>query len=89
MQRNTLKLKSTMRWQFQSLQDLIQHFGNRLSVLEIENIIRETGQLFICRGAKNDEQERMAFIERCQQALQGSLLLHEQQFIGEMSKLRA
>lgn len=89
MQRITVKLKPSMRWQFRSLQDLIQYFENRLSILEIENIIRDIGQLFICRGAETDEQERLTFIERCRQALQGSLLLHQEQLFEDIPKARA
>lgn len=89
MQRNKVKPKPSMRWQFRSLQDLIQHFENRLSNLEIEKIIRDIGQLYICRGAETDEQERLTFIERCRQALQGSLLLHREQLFEDIPKAKA
>lgn len=78
-----------MRWHFQSLQELIRHFESRLSILEIENVIRETGQIFICRGAETDDQERLTFIGRCYQALQGSHLLRQQEIVGELPQARA
>jgi len=78
-----------MLGQFQSLQELIWHFENRLSILEIENVIRETGQLFICRGVETDDQERLTFIGRCDQALQGSLLIRREELAGEALKARA
>ena len=74
---------------FQSLHELIRHFKTRLSVTEIENTIRETGQLFICRGAKTDEQERFTFIQRCHEALEGSLLIHEDELFEPGPRTRA
>lgn len=89
MQRNRVKVKQSMRRPFQSLQELIQHFENRLSILEIENVIQETGQLFICRAAITDDEERNRFIQRCYEALQGSLLLREEELVGNMPKAKA
>ena len=89
MPSNIAKIKKSMRIGFPSLQELIRHFEDRLSILEIENIIRETGQLFIYRGVETDEQERVTFIQRCHQALQGSFLLRKEELVGEMPKTRA
>lgn len=71
------------------MQELIRHFESRLSILEIENVIRETGEIFICRGAETDDQERLTFIERCCQALQGSHLLRQEEVVGELPQARA
>ena len=72
---NIAEVKPSRRIQFQTLQELIQNFENRLSILEIENIIRETGQFFFCPEVETDEQERLTFIKRCQYSLEGSCLI--------------
>jgi len=89
MQRNRVKAKPSMRGQFHSLQELIRHFENRLSILEIENVIRETGQLFLCRGVTTDDEERNKFIRRCYESLQGSVLLREEAPVDNLPKVRA
>lgn len=78
-----------LRQQFRCLEELIRHFEKRLSILEIETVIRDTGQLFICRGAVTDEQERLTFIGRCHHALQGSFLLRKEAMIGDLPKAMA
>ena len=73
------------KYPFESLLDLIRHYGDSLPMSRIDATIRDAAIFFVCRISATPNQERLQFLKRCSDALEADKLLLQEILAQEMS----